>query len=515
MRELVLLKEGEVVKALLFEHKQLVEYYQLRAAPCKLGDIFLGQVTQVVRGLNAAFVDLGLSREGFLHYSDLAWGFSIQRAWVEALRRHQPLPPPLPLAEGPLPKEGQISSYLKPGDWIIVQVVKEMVDNKGPRLTTQIALTGQTVVMLPFSPEVGISHRITEAGVRQVWKEALQQIHRPPYGIILRTGAQALPLHQVEAEYLRLIQRWEELMKRLVGQLPPRRLTEAELPLHQLLQDVLSPPPQVIHTTDEPLYQQIQQFLRTAALSPPPALRFHRRRQNLESLFELERSVRNLLGRTVTLPNGGYLVIEHTEALHVIDVNTGSLAAQTLSPEELVLQTNLLAAQEIARQLRLRDLGGIVIIDFIDMKNPDHRQKVYERLREAMRTDKARHTILPMSEFGLVQLTRQRRRAPLELPQSALCSLCKGSGQALRPEALLLHLQQMLQYWASAYPRLFLKVRLHPFWVAIWAQKYRWHGSWVWNLLPHRWTFVEPDSELTLTEAVLQTLEGKVIVTLG
>lgn len=513
MRELFLSKQGETIQAFLVEERQLVEY-QVAGEPAayRLGDIFLGQITRIVQGLNAAFVQIGLEREGFLHYSDLGWSLPTQRAYLQALRSGQPPPAELPLAESPPPREGDIGQFLRPGDWVLVQIVKEMSDTKGPRLSTQLSLTGQGLVLLPFSPEVGLSQRILDPALRQEWRARLQTFLRRPYGVILRTQGQYLPLPALQAEYEHLIQKWEALLKRLERRAPPLRLSETHSPLQPLLQDYLSPLPERIHTNDPALHQEIQDHLQQTPLPTPPALRLHRPRDTNNPFYELERTARTLLGRTVTLPNGGYIVVEHTEALHVIDVNSGSVAAQRVSPEEIALQTNLLAAKEIARQLRLRDLGGIIVVDFIDMRSPESRRLVYDRLREAMQTDRAKHAVLPMSEFGLIQITRQRRRPPIELLEDVACPVCQGTGRVSDTRLFLDQITTQLRFWGEKYPRSVLTLKTHPLLLSYWQAPPK--SRWKWHLLPHRWLRIEADPNLPLGQALLYS-ESKLIATLG
>ncbi|MCS7153863.1 MAG: ribonuclease E/G, partial [Bacteroidia bacterium] len=356
MRELVLIRENGSLQAYLLEGRNLVEFHEVRpSSSYALGDIFLGWVTQVVRGLNAVFVDIGLPREGFLHYTDTGPELLVQKELLQALRSAREFSLSSLPSISSLPKEGNIGDFVKAGDWLLVQVVKEMAENKGPRLTTNIGLTGNLIVMLPFSSDVGVSHRITDVSLRQYWREELRRLYRPPYGIILRTNGAASTPAEVSAEYEKLIQRWESFMRELRGKVPPYRFS-GEDELHHALNDLLSPIPQVIHVSEESVYRQVERYLSQHHLPQVPALRFHRRYEQLRQIFDPEQAKRTLLGRTVTLPNGAYLVIEHTEALHVIDVNTGSLPAKSASVEEVIFQTNLLAAHEIARQLRLRDL---------------------------------------------------------------------------------------------------------------------------------------------------------------
>lgn len=514
MRELVLTREKGNLQAYLLEGRALVEYHEVRAASSyALGDIFLGEVTQVVRGLNAAFINLGLPKEGFLHYSDMEGELRPQLALLSALRKKQPLPDLSAISVTSLPKDGNIADFLQVGDWVLVQIVKEMSEHKGPRLSTNLGLTGHTLVMLPFSTDIGVSHRVSDPALRHAWREKLRTIYRPPFGIILRTNGATASIETVQAEYEQLIRRWELFMEELRERVPPVRLS-AEDTFHHLLSDLLSPPPHTIHVSEDRLYEQLTRYLREHPLQQLPTLRLHRRPEQLRDFFDHEQARRTLLGRTVTLPNGGYIVIEHTEAFHVIDVNTGSLPAKMTSVEEVIFQTNLLAAHEIARQLRLRDLGGIIIVDFIDMKNPEHRQRVQERLREAMRSDRAKHTILPMSEIGLVQITRQRRRQPIELPEAYPCPVCHGTGKHAYPPDILTHIQTILRSWAKKYARIPLTLRVHPLWQSHWRSLYPTRSNWVWGIFPHRWVWVEADPFMAINSAQLLTPSGEPLVSI-
>ncbi|MCS6895296.1 MAG: Rne/Rng family ribonuclease [Bacteroidia bacterium] len=514
MRELVLTKEDNALHAYVLEGRSLVEYYTASSdAQCSLGDIFLGEVIQVVRGLNAVFVNIGLQREGFLHYTDVGPELILQQSYLSALRSGKTPVINDPAQVTSLPKDGNISDYVQVGDWLFVQVVKEMTENKGPRLTTNLGLTGHALVLLPFSADVGVSHRVMNPELRYAWRERLKQLYKPPYGLILRTNGAAAAFEEVSAEYAQLISRWESFLSDIKTKRPPYRLNDDDS-LSHLLSEALSHLPQTIYLTNENLYRRVQHYLNTHPMPQLPALRLYRRPEQLKNIFDPDYQKRTLLGRTVTLPNGAYLVIEHTEALHVIDVNTGSLPAKSASVDEVIFQTNLLATQEIARQLRLRDLGGIIIVDFIDMKNPEHRQKVEERLREAMRSDRAKHSILPMSEIGLVQITRQRRRQPIEFLESYPCPVCHGTGKYTHPDELLVRIQKAFSAWSALYPRLPLRLRVHPVWLSQWREVYPFHQNWIWGLFPHRWIYVQAEPAFSISQAELLTHQGELIAAL-
>ncbi len=515
MRELVIVEQSSRLTGFLLENRHLVEYHVVPLeSSYALGDVFLGVVTRVVEGLNSVFVDIGLAKEGFLHHSDLGANFLWKRALIEHLRYGKPLPAWDAFTAYPS-RDQPIRELLKVGDWVLVQLEKDMLASKGPRLSMHLSVVGHLAVLVPLSQEMGVSSRITDPHGRQRLRQILQDLYRPPYGIILRSSAERASAEDIAAEYEALIRRWEEMTSQMAHRSPPYRLMETASPLHSLIRDVLSPPLSTIHVESARLYEELRSFFSHTRSEVVPHLRLHRRRESLLEYFDLDKLLPTLLSRTVTLANGGYIVIEHTEALHAIDVNTGSAPGQGKSPEEALLQTNLLAAREIARQIRLRDLGGIIVIDFIDLRSAENRQRVWDQLMEAMKTDRAKHTILPMSEFGLVQLTRQRRRSPLPPTPAQECPLCKGRGTLPHPHAALLRMEEALQLHAQRFPRKPLRLQVHPLHAAYWRSYHPAHSPWLWNLLPHRWLLIEENPHLVPFTARLFTLEGILIAEFG
>ncbi len=511
MRELIIVQQGGRLEGLLLENRQLVEYYPiLTQASYTLGDIFVGVVTRIAEGLNSAFVDIGLSREGFLHHSDLGATFLWKKAFMEAIRYGKPMPvwEELPLHPS---RERSIKELLKVGDHVLVQLEKDMVAHKGPRLSSHLSLVGQLVILVPLSQELGVSTRITNPAIRQQLREVLQNLYCPPHGLIARSSAEKATPEEIASEYHHLIQEWERLIRQIAHRIPPFRLTDHAPPLQALLREALSPPVDAIYVENPSLYEELKTHFSQTRTEVVPHLRLHRRRESLIEYFELDRVLPVLSSRTVTLPNGSYIVIEHTEALHVIDVNTGSVPTQGKSPEEALLQTNLLAAREIARQIRLRDLGGIIVVDFIDLRSPENRQRVWNQLVESMKADRARHTILPMSEFGLVEITRQRRRSPLAPSPTLPCPVCRGQGSLPHPQAPFHRLEEALRHHAATYPRKPLRLRVHPLHAAYWQSQYPTQSPWIWGLLPHRWLLIHEDPNQSPFTAQLYTIDGYLI----
>jgi len=514
LRELVIVEQGGRLDGFLLENRQLVEYYPVpKQASYVLGDIFVGVVSRIAEGLNSAFVDIGLSREGFLHHSDLGSTFLWKKAFIEHVRYGRPLPAWEELPVNPS-RDHPIKDLLKVGDWVLVQLEKDMVANKGPRLSSHLSLVGHLLILVPLSAEMGVSTRITNPGARQRLREIIQKLYRPPFGLIARSSAENATLEDIAAEYDRLIREWESLSWQIAHRTPPFRLTNSASPLQALLREAFTPPLDAIYVESQALYNELKTYFSQARPEAIPHLRLHRRRESLLEYFELDRIVPTLFSRTVTLPNGSYIVIEHTEALHVIDVNTGSAPTHGKSPGEALLQTNLLAAREIARQIRLRDLGGIIVVDFIDLPGTENRQRVWQHLVESMKADRARHTVLPMSEFGLVQITRQRRRSPPLSAPTLPCPVCKGQGTLPYPDFPLHRLEEALRYHASSFTRKPLRLHIHPIHAAYWRTQYPSQGPWIWGILPHRWLLLHEDSNQTPFTAKLYTSDGLFITQL-
>ena len=511
MRELIIIEQGGRLDGFLLENRQLVEYHSIpKQASYVLGDIFVGVVSRIAEGLNSAFIDIGLSREGFLHHSDLGSTFLWKKAFMDHLRYGKPLPAWEELPVHPS-RDRPIKDLLKVGDWVLVQLEKDMIASKGPRLSSHLSLVGQLIVLVPLSAELGVSTRITNPEARQRLRDIIQKLYRSPYGLIVRSSAENASLDDLAAEYDRLIQEWEGLCQQIGRRNPPFRLTSNASPLQTLLREAFTTPMDAIYVESPALYDELKTHFGQGRAEAIPHLRLHRRRESLLEYFELDRILPTLFSRTVTLPNGSYIVIEHTEALHVIDVNTGSAPTHGKSPEEALLQTNLLAAREIARQIRLRDLGGIIVVDFIDLQGAENRQRVWQQLVDSMKADRAKHTILPMSEFGLVQITRQRRRGPPPSTTHLPCPICKGQGKLPHPESPLHRLEEVLRHHASLFSRKPLRLHIHPLHTAYWRARYPSQGPWIWGILPHRWLLLHEDPNQPPFTAKLYTADGRFI----
>jgi ribonuclease G len=439
--ELIVSASETGLRIAVLENRRLVELHtEDRANNFAVGDIYLGTTHRVNPGMNAVFVDIGHAREGFLQYLDLGPSIKTQMKYLRTLLPLKPGSPYPTVGDitilPEIDKHGRMNDVHKAGQPVLVQIMKEAISTKGPRLTSQISLAGQYIILLPFGQEVAISRKIRSGEVRSNLRRLLETIRPQNMGIIVRTAAEEVELPRIQKELEMLIARWDEMCKQLLGAKAPKKVLSEIDRATGLIRDMLSIGFDAIITDDADIYSELEVWMKQ---NLPDKLKTLQLRRTKTSLFEhlgLERQIKGLFGKTVNLGTGAYIVVEHTEALHVFDVNSGSGNLHDTNPEENALRINQEAAAEIARQLRLRDMGGIVVIDFIDQRNPDNKRIVYERLKQEMAHDRARHTILPVSKFGLIQLTRQRVRPEMNIVTDELCPSCGGTGK-IQPSILL------------------------------------------------------------------------------
>lgn len=408
-----------------------------------VGNVYYGRVKKVMPALNAAFVDVGCDKEAFIHYLDLGSEFLTLRNYVTKAVSDRRKIPSINIQRQPnVGKEGQISDYLKVGDMILVQVSKEPINTKGPRLTAEISIAGRNIVLIPFADKVMVSNKIKRESERSRLKQLVQSIKPQGFGVIVRTVAEDKRVMELDSELKLLVKRWEELVKNL--QHPAKvqknedgkqhkdaevRLVNEELGRTiGVIRDVFTPDFTAIQINDEDIYNEVKQYVEMIAPQSVKIVKYYKGEQPIFDKFDITRQMKTGLGRTVGFKHGGYLIIDRTEALFAIDVNSGSKKLYE-DQEENAFHFNMLAADEIIHQLRLRDIGGIIIVDFIDMSNKDHQQQLYDHMRELMDHDRAKHNVLPLSKFGLMQITRQRVRPAVEMDVTEVCPTCGGKGK--------------------------------------------------------------------------------------
>ncbi|MBC7555186.1 MAG: Rne/Rng family ribonuclease [Taibaiella sp.] len=438
-KELIINASEEGVEIALLEDKKLVElHYERGQDQFAVGDLYLGRVKKLMPGLNAVFVDVGYEKDAFLHYTDLSpylrslVKFSKQSAdgntsWGESFGAFK--------NESEILKNGKITEVFTGKPEILVQVLKEPISSKGPRLSCEISLPGRFVVVTPFNDVVAISRKIHSADERKRLQRIVESIKPKNFGVIVRTAAEGKNTAELHADILELEKMWKTIQRNLKGAKAPQMILNEQDKTTSILRDLLSVSFEKVVINDKRIMTETRDYISKISPGQEDIVILHSASQPVFDTYGITKQVKAAFGKTVNLSSGSYLIIEHTEALHVIDVNSGTRHAEA-GQEQNALATNLEAAAEIVRQMRLRDLGGIIIIDFIDMKLPDHKKQLFESMEELMVNDRARHTVLPLSKFGLMQITRQRLRPELNISTAELCPTCKGTGK-IGPSILL------------------------------------------------------------------------------
>ena len=401
-----------------------------------VGNIYYGRVKKVMPALNAVFVDVGHEKEAFLHYLDLGSQFRTLQSYVTKAvsdRRRIPLINKTP-RQPEVGKEGQIADVLKVGDPILVQVSKEPINTKGPRLTAEISIAGRNIVLIPFADGVMVSQKIKREAERQRLKQLMLSIKPQGFGIIVRTVAEDKRVAELDNELRLLVERWEQTVQSLQKKEPVSLVSEEMGRTLGIIRDVLSPDFTTIQINDQGIYDEVRHYLELIAPESAKIVKLYQGTQPIFDHFDITRQMKTGLGRTVGFKHGGYLIIDKTEALFSIDVNSGSKKIYE-DQEENAFQFNMLAADELVHQLRLRDIGGIIIVDFIDMDSKEHQQQLYDYVRKLMDRDRAKHNVLPLSKFGLMQITRQRVRPAVEVEVMETCPTCMGKGK-IQPSIL-------------------------------------------------------------------------------
>jgi len=438
-KELVIDVGSNVIDIALLEKKRLVELSKEKSNPkFSVGDIYLGRVRKIMPGLNAAFVDVGYEKDAFLHYLDLGPQFrSLQKFLNAALTRKGKITGMQRFKrEKDIDKNGKIADVLNTGQYILVQIAKEPISTKGPRLTSEITLAGRNMVLMPFNDKVSVSQKIKSEEERKRLKTLLQSIRPTNYGIIVRTVAENKMVKVLDEELRGLVRKWESAFDRIRGTVPPALIISELNRTSAILRDILNVTFNNIYVNDESVYREIREYIGTIAPEKEKIVSLYNGSSPIFEKFGIEKQIKASFGKTVSFKSGAYLIIEHTEALHVIDVNSGNRSKVVDNQETNALEVNLAAVDEIARQLRLRDMGGIIVIDFIDMHLQENKNKVFERMRQAMEEDRTKHSILPLSKFGLMQITRQRVRPEMAINTREKCPTCGGTGE-ISPSILL------------------------------------------------------------------------------
>ena len=416
----------------LTEDKRLVEYQEEgQSASFSVGNVYLAKVRKLMPGLNACFVNVGYERDAFLHYLDLGLQFNTQQKYLKRVLndRKNLFPIGKVTAQPDLPKDGSVQNTLQLGQEVLVQIVKEPISTKGPRLTCELSFPGRYLVLMPFGDKVNVSSKIKSGQERARLKQIIQSIKPKGFSVIVRTVAEEKRVEELDNEMKILVGKWEEAMRKCMeAKNLPVLVAEETSRTVGLLRDLFNPSYENIYVNDEDVFKEVRDYVELIAPDRADIVKRYKGKLPIFDNFDITRQIKSSFGKTVSYKHGAYLIIEHTEALHVVDVNSGNRTRSNDGQEANALDVNLGAADELARQLRLRDMGGIIVVDFIDMNVADVRQKLYERMCENMKKDRAKHNILPLSKFGLMQITRQRVRPAMDVAVDETCPTCHGKG---------------------------------------------------------------------------------------
>ena len=465
--ELVIDAQPKQVTIALMENQRLVEFQrESQDSKYDVGNIYAAKVKKVMPALNACFVEVGHEREAFLHYQDLGIQFlSVLKYTKQVLSDRKRLASMDKMKRQPdLPKVGEIGNVLEVGQEVMVQITKEPISTKGPRLTGEISFPGRYIVLIPFEDKVSVSTKIKSAEERARLKQLIQSIKPKNFGVIVRTVAEGKRVAELDKEMSVLLEAWQSCLARM-QQAPqlPVLIHEETNRVVSLLRDLFNPSFESIHVNNAHTYEEVKRYVSLIAPDREHIVKLYKGKLPIFDNFNITKQIKSGFGKTVSFKKGAYLIIEHTEALHVVDVNSGNRNRGVDNQEENAFEVNMGAAEELARQLRLRDMGGIIVVDFIDMDTPEHRQKLYEHMTELMRGDRAKHNILPLSKFGLMQITRQRVRPAMDVHVEETCPTCMGKGTIKSSFLFTDTLERKIDYVVNNLKVKKLTLYVHPY----------------------------------------------------
>ena len=494
-------RPSEVVIALLRDKRLIELHKESNNNTYSVGDIYLGKVKKIVPGLNAAFVNVGHEKDGFLHYQDLGPNVNSYKKFTEKVISNKSNTASLKnfRKEKEIEKSGLITDVLKSGDQILVQVSKEAISSKGPRLNAEISIAGRNLILLPFSKKISLSNKIRSQQEKVRLKRLLKSIKPEGFGVILRTVAKGKKVIELDSNLKTLYKRWQSVFKELKNAQAPHIILKELNRSTAILRDILNARFNSIYVNDKELYLELKDYLMSISPEQEKILKLYKSKNPILQNFDVTKKIKSAFGKIVNMKNGIYLVIEHTEAMHVIDVNSGKKVDAKKDQEENSLLVNLAAAEEVARQLRLRDMGGIIVVDFIDMYNAKNRKLLFEKMREHMQDDKAKHNILPPSKFGLIQITRQRVRPEMNIDTRENCPMCVGNGKIDSSLLLMDTIESKIKNMIKKSDNGKIRISTHPF-IASHINKGIFSKGMKWSFKFKRIIQIIPDDRLHLLQ---------------
>jgi ribonuclease G len=512
--ELIISATQNGCRIALLKDKQLVEFHEEQeGSKFVVGDIYMGSVKKVVQGLNAAFIDIGYEKDAFLHYLDLGPQFSSLQKFTKLVRAKKITGGKLDKfhAEKDIDKHGKITQQLSKGQLLPVQVVKEPISTKGPRLSSELSIAGRYLVLVPFSNAVSVSKKISSSEERKRLQRIIQSIKPEGFGVIIRTVAEGKESAELDRDLRNLVTTWQEGMDRMVTANPRDKIIGELSKTSSILRDLLNESFDNVHVDDKKIFEEVKSYIHTIAPDKEKIVKMYSGKAKIFEHYGIEKQIKSAFGQTVSLRGGGYLIIEHTEALHVIDVNSGNKSTREENQETTAMSVNLEAAKEIARQLRLRDMGGIIVIDFIDMRSAENKRVIFNKMKDEMdEHDRSKHTILPLSKFGLMQITRERVRPQMNITTKEVCPTCNGTGSITASILITDQIEEHIEHLFVKQNEQNLVLALHPFLYAYYTKgiiskrvkfffKYK------------KWINLVKDSSLGITEFHFLNKDGEVI----
>lgn len=452
---IALLEDGKLTE---FQREELQQYYSV-------GNMYLAKVKKLMPGLNACFVDVGYERDAFLHFLDLGMNYFSYQKYLKQIRNtKRAIPISKAKVQPVLEKDKAIQEVLSVGDEVLVQIAKEPISTKGPRINCELNFAGRFLILMPFDNKISVSTKIRSSAERKRLTQLISSILPNNFGVIVRTVAEGKKAAELDQELKSLIKRWETTIQSVRKCTKyPKLVYEETSRAVGLLRDLFSPEFEAIHVNNSDTFNEIKDYLKVIAPEKENIVKLYNGQIPIFDKFAVTKQIKSSFGRTVTFKHGAYLIIEHTEALHVIDVNSGNRSKNSANQETGAIDVNIGAADEIARQLRLRDMGGIIIVDFIDMTQAEHREQLYKHMVEIMKKDRSRHNILPLSKFGLMQITRQRVRPVMDITVEETCPSCFGTGHIKSSLLFTDTLERKLKTLVMELGHAKLRLYVHPY----------------------------------------------------
>lgn len=437
-KEIILSVSSTETRIAILEDSQLVEIYVERPENERMvGDIYLGKVENIIKGIQAAFVEVGLEKNGFLPFADIGSRVGDYSGFSETIHK-------LDGGRNFQKKSAQINSTLKEKQELLIQITKEPIGSKGPRVTTDISLPGRLLVLVPHDNQVGVSRKISDQKERRRLRMLAKSLRPEGFGIIMRTVAVGKDLQTIKADLESLVNKWSKISQKAKKSKAPVLIHKDVDMASSIIRDIFTPDIDLLIIDSRKDFNRIKKYIHDVAPKLTEKVQYYNKKRPLFDLYNIEQEIEKSLSRKVWLKSGGHIIFDHTEAMVVVDVNSGKSVSQK-NHELNALKTDMEAAKEIARQLRLRDIGGIIVIDFIDLRDMKNRTKLLNTFRAELKKDRAAFDILPMSDFGLIQLTRERIRPSLLYRYSEECPRCQGLGRIPAKSSIITQLERRIQ----------------------------------------------------------------------